>query len=113
MCLACEGAPTNLTVLKTTLGVTGAFTYIADSRLNTSFVNSLDMKLKSYRIICPQLKNMVSALHSSRLNGTKHFVCSYVHFGWLNNIAKKKKTSIVKKTVAVCSSSTLELSRTR
>ena len=93
MRLVCDGDATNLNVLKSTLGVTGAFTNIADSRLDMSFINPFDIKLKCHWIICPahQLKNMISALHSSRPNGTKHFVRNNVHFGWLDIIAMKAR----------------------
>ena len=40
---------------------------------------------------CSPVKNMISALHSSRPNGTKHFVRNNVHFGWLDIIAMEAR----------------------
>lgn len=84
--IVCDGAATNLTVVKNTLGITGSFTTMNDFIPTMSFSNPFDSSMKCHWIICPahQLKNMVSALHSSRPGGTKNFMRHGVHFGWLD-----------------------------
>ena len=79
--LVCDGASINLSVIKNTLGISGPF---KGDTFDVSFTNPFDRELKCHWIICPshQLKNMVSALHSSQNGGTKKFVRNNIHFGW-------------------------------
>ncbi len=87
-CLVCDGASSNLTVVKAFLGMCGSigFSTSGDKRdysVRASFQNSFEGRL-CHVIICPshQLKNMVSALHSSRVGGSKSFVNDSISFGW-------------------------------
>ena len=80
----CDGASINLSVIKNTLGITGPFKSDLCNNIDVSFINPFDSSLKCYWIVCPshQLKNMISALHSSRVGGTKKFIRNGIHFGW-------------------------------
>ena len=91
ICLICDGASTNMTVLKHTLGITGAFPIDTEFRLNVSFDNPFETGIKCHWIICPahQLKNLVSALHSSRPTGAKYFIRNDIHFGWSDIVVMK------------------------
>lgn len=94
-CIVCDGASINLTVIKNTLGQSGPFK--ADiSDLHVSIQNPFDSTIKCYWIICPshQLKNMISALNSSRNGGTKKFVRNNIHFGWHDIVAMKKRDDV-------------------
>lgn len=75
-CLVCDGANINVAEIKSTIGGLKQFKNVcSDSQLTVSFDNPFDSSITCYWIVCPshQLKNMVSALHSSRLGGTKQF----------------------------------------
>ena len=91
ICLACDGASTNMTVLKHTLGITGTFPIDTEFRLNVSFDNPFETGMKCHWIICRahQLKNLVFALHSSRPTGAKYFIRNDIHFGWSDIVVMK------------------------
>lgn len=87
--LVCDGASTNLNVLKALLGVHGSFgsrvvNGITDYAIEPSFPNPFENGRLCHIVICPshQMKNQISALHSSRLAGAKNFCRSGVSFGW-------------------------------
>lgn len=88
--LICDGAATNLAVIKSMMGVRGAFGMKSESTpdrhaIDSSIPHPFWRHKKLFLIVCPahQLKNMVNALHSSRQAGTKGFVtASSVCFGW-------------------------------
>lgn len=87
--LVCDGAATNLSMLKSLLSVRGAFGMAKDSTTPHKVPASADHPIlpgrKLHFIICPshQLKNMVNALFASGPGGTKCFVSrDGIPFGW-------------------------------
>ena len=79
--IVCDGASSNLKMIKTFMGHTGTFDPAAP--ISPKFLNPLTNQF-TYFIICPthQLKNMIAALYSSRERGTKSFIKDGVQFGW-------------------------------
>eukprot|EP00117_Sycon_ciliatum_P049175 scpid67563/ scgid34906/ len=81
-----DGAATNLSMVKSMLGVHGAFAAEGnDHRINASIDHPYWRKHKLSFVVCPshQLKNMINALYSSRQGGAKSFVTGDgVPFGW-------------------------------
>eukprot|EP00117_Sycon_ciliatum_P050554 scpid98244/ scgid35672/ len=84
----CDGAATNLSVIKSMMGVRGAFGMKSSPdrhMINSSISHPFWRHQKLFFIVSAahQLKNMVNALHSSRQGGTKSFgTASGVCFGW-------------------------------
>jgi len=91
--LLCDGASSNLTVLKLLSGNPKAqFPINADAEtlrerynVEASFINPEDPHGNPiFLMICPshQLKNMIAALYSSRPQGAKDFMRNNHRFGW-------------------------------
>lgn len=87
-CLVCDGASSNLTVMKSLLGLSGSIGYttcddVCDHSVKASFVNPFENR-PCHIVICPshELKSLVSALHSSHPFGSKNFCKDGVVFGW-------------------------------
>ena len=84
-CLVCDGASSNMRLIKSTLGISGSLSSEnEDSSLDMSFANPFQEGLRCYWIIClsHKLKNMISALNMSRVNGSRDFVHNDIYFGW-------------------------------
>ena len=87
--LVCEGASTNLTLLKAMVGMRAAF---GNSSTNSSDRYAVPASTDHpfwpghtlYFVICPShmLKNLINALYSSRPGGTKAFVRDSIPIGW-------------------------------
>lgn len=88
--IVCDGAATNLSLMKSMLGCRGAFGMTAEGGADRHIVPaSVDHPILPNRrlffIICPshQLKNMINALFASRQGGGKAFVSADgTSFGW-------------------------------
>ena len=91
--VVCDGAATNMSLIKSMMGVRGSFGHKAPETADrhtvpSSICHPFWPKQRLYFIICPshQLKNMINALNSSRsrnTRGTKDFQSSSgTSFGW-------------------------------
>ena len=87
--LVCDGASTNMSMLKSMMGMSGSFGMKGSGPDRHDVPASIDHPIwhghKLYFVICPshQLKNMINALSSSGSGGTKAFVTKdSVPFGW-------------------------------
>ena len=86
--LMCDGAASNLLLIKTTLGVKGAIHSTDASNelngINVSFENPFLPGRLIHWMICPshQLKNLISALFSLYPERAKNFKNNDVIFGW-------------------------------
>uniref|UniRef100_A0A1X7SZ13 Transposable element P transposase-like RNase H domain-containing protein n=1 Tax=Amphimedon queenslandica TaxID=400682 RepID=A0A1X7SZ13_AMPQE len=77
--LLCDGASNNLSLLKVFCG------YVNNEKdIQAPWFKSPFDGEKVYLIVCPshQLKNMIAALYSSRVEGTKNFCRNGTTFGW-------------------------------
>ncbi|XP_019853621.1 PREDICTED: uncharacterized protein LOC109582964 [Amphimedon queenslandica] len=86
--LVCDGASSNLTMLKATHGHFGVYSISNEGddpfTVQPVMINPFDPPNLIYWLICPthQLKNMINALFSSKSEGTKEFIQQEVSFGW-------------------------------